>query len=151
MSATGGSGAEVDTTALCNLEGQLATQLNCPGFTSQQAVVANCMQPSGISASCQAPTDSLTTCLSQQPTSSFQCSTNNDGTVSVKTGVCTTQTNALLTCALGGTGTGCADLAPCCAQLTGTTQTDCQQVVSNGMDAICGIALSTYQGLGECI
>lgn len=150
LNGTGGGGAEVNTTALCNLEGQLAAQLNCPGFTSQQAVVATCMQPSGIPASCQATTDSLTACLSQQPTSSFQCSTNNDGTISVKTGVCPSETNALLACALGGTTGGCADLAPCCSQLTGTNQTNCQQVLAGGMDAVCGVALSVYQGLGEC-
>ncbi len=149
--AGGSTGVGADLTANCNLEGQVAAQFNCPGFTSQQAIVTQCMQSNGsLPASCQTPLDSLDACVAQQPASSLQCSTNNDGTVELKTGFCTAEGNALVSCALGGTSTGCTDLVACCAQLTGTNQTNCQQIISQGVDAVCGIALSTYQSLGTC-
>ena|ERR1700690_3603283 len=152
---TGGAGAtagSANIAADCNLQGQLAAQLRCPGFTSQQAIVTACTQSETIPASCQAPLDTAITCLSQQPTSSFQCSANNDGSVSINPGVCTSQQNALVTCMAGGTVTGtCSDLTGCCAQLPVTDQTDCQQLVTTGIDANCGLALSAYQGLGLCI
>jgi hypothetical protein len=153
--ATGGAqnaGGQASISGLCNLEGQVAAQFNCPGFTSQQAIAAACMQSdSGFPATCQSTLDSLTTCLSQQPSSSFQCSADNDGTIEVKDGVCTSQVGAVVDCALGGTGGGCTDLAPCCAQLTGTTQSSCQQLITDAVDSMCGLALSTYQQLGMCI
>jgi hypothetical protein len=150
LHAGGSTGVGADLTATCNLEGQIAAQLNCPGFTSQQAVVSSCMLTPGVPASCQSSLDSLTACYTQQPTSSFQCASRNDGTVAPKSGVCTSQITALGNCSLGGTGTGCSDLAACCSQLTGTNQTDCQQIVSQAIDAACGIALSTFQQTGIC-
>jgi hypothetical protein len=146
----GATGALANVAAFCNLQGQVAAQLNCPGFTTQQAIVTPCVTTNNLPASCQAPLDAAAACLSQQPTSSFQCSTNSDGTTDVISGVCTTQGDALLNCAYAGTGT-CSDLASCCAQLSATDQTSCQQIVAGADNPTCSTTLGLYRAYGLCI
>ncbi len=147
---TGTAGATANAVAFCTLQGQVAAQLNCPGFTSQQALVTSCVATTSLPATCQSPLDAATACLSQQPTSSFTCSTSNDGSTEVNSGVCTTQADALVSCVLGGAGT-CSDLTGCCSQLSGTDQSSCQQIVTGADDATCGAALSIYQSAALCM
>lgn len=47
-------------------------------------------------------------------------------------------------------GQSCSDLSTCCATLSGTDQTQCQQVVALGMDNYCAALLSAYQSGGSC-
>jgi hypothetical protein len=49
-------------------------------------------------------------------------------------------------------GGGCAALMTCCASLTGTDQTDCNDTMNSlgGLDQACDAALSIYQASGTC-
>lgn len=53
----------------------------------------------------------------------------------------------------GGGGATCADLAACCASLSGADQTTCQQqydAVKAGGDAACGAVIGAYTSSGKC-
>ena len=90
--------------AACEKYGDLSVALSCPGLTTRQAVVDQCVQEAAAAPQkCKSQLDAADACAVKQPTSSFQCrSDQNDGTTELKDGICPNESAALISCLLGG-------------------------------------------------
>jgi len=130
----------------------------CDGSAAQSTCETNCsaMLTSTTGTSCMSCLTTLGTCVSAaactKPVCSTTGTTTGTATTSSSTSTLTTLNTSTLTATSTSTGTNCAGLQACCASMTGTIATACQDSIANtgGVDSKCALVVQGFQQGGYC-